>query len=307
MTVFDPYHISEREAGGWEDCVPASCVMFENGLRGADIHPPTRLEYEAFRKAATGVAEGNGKGMHLSGADGAEQGFKVRYERTNFTIGDTFDQLLRMPVGTYAVMQGLAGALPGSLQYGFKGAHCTLWIRDREASALWKDPLRANGSPSLRITNDQARAYFEALGGAEWLAGPWREGHMAIDSRPQLGDVRKGVPFYEAPGDTLPAGEMSIDQTIEIVGVPTDGSADHLNLGWRAVWVTTSKITGTSSRKIVYVALTAIANLRAIPAPPVGGTDPAALAKAKLEGRNEEWERWASAEAARFPSKPPSP
>jgi hypothetical protein len=108
---------------------------------------------------------------------------------------------------------------------------------------------------------------------------------QVIDARPGLGDMAAGVDFFDSPGGAR-IGEASKAATVEIVGVPMDGSTDHLNLGWRAIWATTQAVNGVSSRKIVYTQTAWLTNQRPLPPPPSGGASAEEIAAAKLEEYN---------------------
>ena len=112
-----------------------------------------------------------------------------------------------------------------------------------------------------------------------------------IDRREQLGDVAAGVDFYEAPGGAR-LGEMSkAFSGLHVLGVPMDKSEDGLNLGWRAVWVTTGAVNGVTSDKVVYVQTANITNLRAIPPAPTPEPPDGDVEEAVAE-RDEEWRVW---------------
>jgi hypothetical protein len=143
------------------------------------------------------------------------------------------------------------------------------------------DPGDTGGGQKILFTRTQAIPL--AGGGGSDVA------NAVIDSRPQLGDVAAGVDFFEAPGGAR-IGEMSKAFVgIEVVGVPMDASADHLNLGWRAIWLDTQAVNGVTSRKIVYVSTADLTNLRAIPTPtPPPSTD----CDDAIAARDAEWEAW---------------
>jgi len=283
--MFVPSIVSEREAGQWEDCVPCSGVMLENALRGADVHPATRAEYEGLRRDATGVAEASGDGMKLAELG---TGLNRRYSRESRRGGGWPSLLAATPVGTATVVQGSTSGFPARLQEQGPGiAHCVLFARDRDLSGLILDPLKPNGAAPERATLDELRAFHETLPGSEWLVGTYRRiPSMAISIRRQLGDVAIDAAFYDVPGGER-VGKFSRAQTVEVVGVPMDQSPDRLNLGWRAVEVTTQAIDGRMAEKVVYLPTEAIANLRD-PLPDTSGDAEAA----RLAGAQGEWDRW---------------
>lgn len=287
--MFVPALVSEREAGAWEDCVWASGVMFANGVSGADVHPATRREYEALRFAGTGVAEGNGDGSNLRELS---VGLEARYGITAVRRGGGWPDLLaRAPIGSYVVLQGSVAGLPRRLQVtAYRGPHCVAWARTGSLKGAWLDPLNPNGTPAVDATLDEARSFYETLPGAEWLVGTQRRiTAMAIQVRPELVDVLAETPFYDAPGGTNVGRFVELTPGIHQVGVPMDGSPDKLNLGWRAIVVTTRAIDDRLTDKIVYVTTARLINARPDPG---GAADPVAIATARLEGTQAEWDRW---------------
>lgn len=288
--MFVPALVSEREAGQWEDCVWAAGVAFANGLAGANDHPATRAEYEGLRFDATGVREGNGDGSNLHEL---ATGLEARYGLTAFHRGGGWaDALSACPVGSYLVVQGSCAGLPARLQVtSYRGPHCALLCRTGPLSGAWLDPLKPAGSTPAAATIEEVRAFYETLPGAEWIAGPTigRSSSLAITVRRQLGDVAEGVPFTEVPGGAV-VGTFQHPATVETLGVPMDASPDHLNLSQRAVFVTTAKIDGVSSLKVVYVAVGALKNLRDVPASSQPGAD--VIAAAEKRGAAAEWDRW---------------
>lgn len=291
--MFTPAIVSEREVGEWEDCVWCSGVMLRNAIAGADVAPATRLEYEGLRFDATGVREGNGDGSNMREL---ERGLAVRYGLTNVKRGSGWaSALANWPVGAWLVLQGLYAALPDRLRVTtFRDAHCMVLGRDRELSAVLLDPLERAGTAPKRITLDEARAYYEALAGAEWIAGKpgGRLTDVAIQIRRQLADAKAGAGVYEFPGASAPVDTFKAVTTIETIGVPMDQSGDHLNLGWRLVTVTTRAIDGELTDKGLYMLTGELSNLRDPDPEPGGPADPAELEQARLEGATAEWDRW---------------
>lgn len=173
--------------------------------------------------------------------------------------------------GLAIVVQG-EGNVPGA--EGFDGSHacCIGCETNSDGKWLWGDPL-ADGWQWA--TSSSIREWAQALnynilfavgntpisgGGSEDVA------NAVIQERNQIGDVAQGVDFYEAPGGAR-IGEMSkAFSGLKIIGVPMDASADHLNLGWRAVVVSTGAIDGVQANKVVYIMTEQITNQRA-PAP----------------------------------------
>lgn len=134
-------------------------------------------------------------------------------------------------------------------------------------------PGLTGGSTGLRIRYSTSVTEGEGLGST-----------VPIKIYRQLAEVAAGVDFYDAPGGAR-IGEMSNAGTLEILGVPMDKSADHLNWGWRAVIVATQALDGVVADKLVYFLTETLQNLRpAPPAPPPTGDCTEAVAK-----RDAEW------------------
>lgn len=179
--MFVPTLVSEREAdGSWEDCTWASGVAFANGVAGADVHPPTRAEYEGLRFDATGVGEASGDGSNLREL---QVGLDTRYALTDVQRGRGWPGFLQAcPPGRYAVLQGMVAGFPPRLQVtAFRGAHAVAIARDRDLSAVLLDPLQPRGSDGDRATLNELRSFYETLPGAEWLVGP-----MTTKARPAM-------------------------------------------------------------------------------------------------------------------------
>jgi hypothetical protein len=99
----------------------------------------------------------------------------------------------------------------------------------------------------------------------------------------QLAEAPQGTDFYYAPGGER-VGEMSRAATVDIVAVPMDKSADHINWGWRAVKVFTQALDGETAWKIVYFQTSTLQNIRAKPPQPSGGDCTDAVAQ-----RDAQW------------------
>lgn len=85
MSLYHPPQVSEREAGGWEDCTWASGVMLNNAAHGRTVSPSTRAEYEALRVAGgDGPAEKPGDG---SNNDQLRAGIRARYHWAPAIVG----------------------------------------------------------------------------------------------------------------------------------------------------------------------------------------------------------------------------
>lgn len=286
--MFVPRLVSEREAGGWEDCVWASGVMLANGLAGADVHPGTRTEYEALRVAGgDGPAENPGDGSNLSQL---QAGLERRYSITAVKRGGGWhDFMTACPIGTVFVVQGLNGALPARLRGStFTGPHAVAGVRTGSLQVALLNPLFPNGTPPAVATLDELRAFYESLPGAEWLVGTTRRTQpMAISIRRELYDVGAGTPFYDTPGGQMIGDFTRAQAGVRSIGVPMDASPDKLNLGWRALEVMTRAIDDRMADKIVYVQTAQLSN---------GRPDPAATADeleaAHLAGAQAEWDRW---------------
>lgn len=121
--------------------------------------------------------------------------------------------------------------------------------------------------PCPGLTANMRRIFDELGGHGLWTPEDDIQA-MVISERHELGDVVRGVRFYDAPGGS-DIGGFNNNQSVETVGVPMDLSVDKLNLGWRLVWVVTDAIDGKMTRKAVYVQTANVTNLR--PVAPTSG------------------------------------
>lgn len=174
--MFIPAQTTEREPGGYEDCVWSSGVMLQNAAHAANVSPSTRHEYEALRVAGgDGPAENPGDGSNLKQL---VTGIQVRYRWTAARIGppgDTTDWLevlyhLGKP-GAAGVLQGSMGAFPINhalrrWDRQFDGPHATYVERlDNTARLWWMNPEAPNEYRGEFVTLSDIRRYFEAFTG----------------------------------------------------------------------------------------------------------------------------------------------
>lgn len=280
--------VSEREAGPWICCAPCSGAMVAAWAIGT---PATLAEAHAIRTAA-GVPHTGGltpgelaagverwTGLELSPVASSSSAIAARLAAGHaialpLTYGRLPTYLRRWsPLFTGGHMSVLAGTGPGGTWGWF----------DTCAPAGW-------GGEYVEPAVIMAAAWDSGAASAG-RSSSTEVDSMVILERPQLADVGVGDGFYEAPGGAR-LGAFGGPATVHVLGVPMDGSEDHLNLGWRIVRVTSSAIDGKPADKLVYMLTGELANLRPIPAPPAPApSDPDAI----LAARRLEYDRVASA------------
>lgn len=176
------------------------------------------------------------------------------------------------------VIQGIHGALRPILRCdGFMGPHAVAvdgfdaagW---RVSNPLCNDWVTWSGADMHAFTSAMSKDRVNVA-----IVG--RTDPMLYYGR-ELADVAKGVPFYDSPGG-IRIGAFSRAATIESIGYPSDASADHKNFAWRACIVQTGAVDGVQAKKVVYVARSALTNIRPVPPQDTSGARAAGYAAAK--------------------------
>lgn len=159
-------HVSEREVGTWEDCVPASGVEFVRaGMNDRAKVPATNAEREALRAAMGLPEEHHGATLAQLG-----DGIKARYGLIGWRIVRDWPTILShlSRAGTVAVITGDTSALPVHYKHGYSGPHGVFTHgRGSTTSCWWCDPLMATGTyRGETIPLTALRAFFLAYPGA---------------------------------------------------------------------------------------------------------------------------------------------
>lgn len=272
--TFVPYLVSEREAGGWEDCTFASGVMLGNAFEAANAHPATRAEYEALR-AATGY-------LHAEPAAGEKKGGSIddlmvalrrRYGLGGQKATSWAEIEEQWQPGAVMALQGMNGKLPTKARGGstYTGPHAIFcqW-KLTTGTTVVLNPLAANGSAPVGVAISDLKAFFGALGGAAALMG--FVGQELRRNPMDTFDLERwqapaGTAIYEYPGGpkVTAYGEA---KEITTLGIPMDRVADKTPFligGWRSVIFTSRAVDGVLGKKRGYVRTDALVKLASDP------------------------------------------
>jgi hypothetical protein len=177
VTVFVPRQVSEREPGGWEDCVWCTGVMLHCSVHGRNLVPNTRAEYEALRVAG-------GDGPREKPGDGSNHqqlvdGIRRRYDWVPSRLGPPGSA--HVPWSTVLAHLDTPGdvvALQGSMGVWSRTSHWRRWDpqfdgphdvlvtrRDRYSRLWWQNPQAPNEYPGEWISLTEARRYYEGFAG----------------------------------------------------------------------------------------------------------------------------------------------
>ncbi len=165
--TFRPHQVTETDELIWSDCTWASGVMFANAAAGANIHPPTRAEYEALRDASGDHTGG-------SGLDELIRGMKVRYHwgpSLGTHVWSALWAAARPGVGL--VIQGHLSALNSHYNRWntTRVAHAMYAQREDAKARFWlQNPLAPQTYPGEYIDASDMRAFFQALPGSRFVA-----------------------------------------------------------------------------------------------------------------------------------------
>lgn len=250
-------HVTEREAGSWVDCVPASGVEFARAGANDRAIPATAAEREALR-AAMGLAPDHGGATLAQLSAGLEARYGFTAQVITRSWADLAGHVAR--AGTVAVVTGRYGALPAHFRRWdptFSGAHAVaVYGQGGTLSPWWCDPLAPTGAyRGEPITTSALRSYFEGYTGAGALladVGGLTRDEMAIHYALARWNAPANAAFYDTPNGAK-IGALSKAVEITSMGIPMDRSSDGLDYSWRAVIVVTGAMTGTLAPKVVYM------------------------------------------------------
>ena len=201
-------HITEREAGAWDDCAWCSAVMFTRLAFDSSI-PATHAEAKALRAAANEPSTGG------SNSDDLLRGLKARYNFTPAVVYG-YDNLLAYlsKPGRVAVAMGSMGAFPAGSSIrrwdpGFAGGHATFVARcDGNLRVWWDDPLAPQDGTyqGQWLSSDDLAKFVRALGNVKLVVGEVQGDIMAIkeitSEVPATMTVNPGTVFFALDGVT---------------------------------------------------------------------------------------------------------
>jgi hypothetical protein len=214
-------HITEREAGSWDDCAWCSAVMFARLVHDPSI-PATHAEAKLLR-AASGEPTTGG-----SNTDNLLVGFRRRYGFVPATVVGYSNlwAYLSKP-GRVAVAMGKMGAFPAGYTLrrfdpGFTGGHSVFVARcDSLLRVWWDDPLAPQGGTlnyqGQYVSQRDLARFVKAFGNIKLVVGTVKvvtpppapaEGDTNVAQKaitsdvPAAVDVNAGTPLFDLDGTT---------------------------------------------------------------------------------------------------------
>jgi hypothetical protein len=246
-------------------------------------------------------------GGHMRHAQGDQEGGTDLYDAADAWASKGHSLTIRSGSGWAAVVSALqagrgvilqgTGGLAGCGSY--TGGHA-IYVNPESSGSRWLKGDPECGAWEWCEARD-LEAFAERLSSGVYWAQTAAAGSSAevddvalavIVKRAELADVAAGVEFFEAPGGARIGSMSKAFAGLEVVGVPMDQSSDNLNLGWRAVWVTTGAVDGVQADKVVYIATADLTNFRPVPAPEPG---PPPDGDEYARGRTDEYNAWYNA------------